>query len=55
MRKVVVYYTDSMDHHEIEYMAGPYTGDLVKDVQRNLSLMGCADFRIEPYIEKKRA
>jgi hypothetical protein len=49
MRKVVVYYRDGMDNYREEYSTGPYTGDYAKDVKRNLALMGCKDFRVEPY------
>lgn len=51
MRRVVVYYKDIFDDYQEEYMAGPYPGDDAKYVKENLRLMGCKDFRVEPYKE----
>ncbi len=50
MRKVVVYYKDAMDNYREEYCTGPYVGTYASDVMRNLKLMGCQDFRVEPYV-----
>lgn len=49
MRKVVVYYKDAMDNFREEYSTGPYIGSYATEVIRNLGLMGCQDFRVEPY------
>jgi hypothetical protein len=52
MRKVMVLYKDPMDFHTTEYECGPYAGTFAKDVQRNLSLMGCTDFKVVPFRKK---
>lgn len=55
MRKVAIYYKDVFDHYRDEYMAGPYPGTDAEQVRRNLELMGCKDFRVVPYSERKSA
>lgn len=49
----MIRYKDPMDNYREEFECGPYTGPMAKDVKHNLSLMGCEQFKVVPYVEKK--